>query len=308
MIIKHRKKPKELLILESLVNRTKDIPKKYYLRYSNLKKGFEGELKFDQWFDQDSSENWIQLNDLLFEVNHSTFQIDSLIITSDQLFLFEVKNFEGDFKIESNRWFTLSGKEIQNPLIQLQKCETLLRQLLQQHNIHLNISSYLVFINPEFHLFNTPTHAPFIFASQLNRFMKNFQQQHTQKVASNSSIIQKLLALHSENRRQYRELEYHYDDLNKGILCKKCHSLNTQIKGRTLSCFDCHFKEPNDPAIQRTIIEYQLLFPDKPLFTNTLLDWCKCIRSRKTLLRLLKMDYKLTGHGKSSKFILNPLK
>ncbi|KGA97050.1 hypothetical protein AJ85_11020 [Alkalihalobacillus alcalophilus ATCC 27647 = CGMCC 1.3604] len=303
MIIKQRKKPKELLILESLVNRTKDIPKNYYLRYLNLLKGFEGEQKFDQWFDQDSSENWLQLNDLTFEVNNSIFQIDALIITSNQLFLFEVKNYEGDYKVESNRWFTLAGKEIQNPLLQLQKTETLLRQLLQQHNIHLNICPYLIFIHHEFQLFNNSIDAPIIFASQLNRFMKNFQQEHSKRVASNSSFIQKLLALHLEDPPQHRELEYHYDKLNKGVLCKKCQSLNTQIDGRTIYCFECCYKEPKDLALKRTVNEYRLLFPDNPLLTNTLLNWCQVICSRKTLLRLLKKDYKLTGHGKSAKFI-----
>ncbi|MEH7418934.1 nuclease-related domain-containing protein [Neobacillus drentensis] len=72
------------------------------------------------------------LNDLLLESNDSKFQIDSLMIRQEPLLLFEVKNYKGDFNYENGRFYSLaSNKEIKNPLLQLERCESLLRQLLQ---------------------------------------------------------------------------------------------------------------------------------------------------------------------------------
>jgi hypothetical protein len=82
--------------------------RKYYL---NLEKGFEGEVQFDSLTEMYLSDCYI-LNDLLLEINNTKFQIDSLIIFQETIYLFELKNFEGDFCYESDSFQTFSGKEI----------------------------------------------------------------------------------------------------------------------------------------------------------------------------------------------------
>ena len=69
--------------------------------YFNLKKGYEGEVMFDSLTEKLQCECLI-LNDLLLKINNTTFQIDTLII-SDTIYLFEVKNFEGDYVYESDK-------------------------------------------------------------------------------------------------------------------------------------------------------------------------------------------------------------
>lgn len=67
------------------------------LHYSTIKKGFEGELKFDEWAAENLPANWITINDLLLEFINTLFQIDSLIFTGEKIYLFNVKNLEGDY-------------------------------------------------------------------------------------------------------------------------------------------------------------------------------------------------------------------
>lgn len=43
-------------------------------------------------------------------------------------------------------WKTQYGMEVKNPLIQLSRCESLLRQLLQKAGINLKVKAHLVFI------------------------------------------------------------------------------------------------------------------------------------------------------------------
>jgi len=95
MIYKPRTKSKKLTVLELLSNR-KEITGKDKQHYFSLVKGNEGEMRFDTFTEKLQCECLI-LNDLLLEINNTTFQIDSLIITQEKIFLYEVKNFEGDY-------------------------------------------------------------------------------------------------------------------------------------------------------------------------------------------------------------------
>ncbi|MDY0394194.1 nuclease-related domain-containing protein [Virgibacillus halophilus] len=89
MLVKKRTKSKELFILE-LLNKRMNLERKEKQRYFNLKKGFEGEMRFDDFIEKLQCECLI-LHDLLLEVNHTMFQIDSLLIMQKQLYIYEIK-------------------------------------------------------------------------------------------------------------------------------------------------------------------------------------------------------------------------
>ena len=98
MPFKSRSESAELLILRSLNSRM-NLPAKDKQHYFNLQKGFEGEIQFDSVTAKLQLECYI-LNDLLLKQNNTTFQIDTLIILSETIYLFEVKNYEGDYYYE----------------------------------------------------------------------------------------------------------------------------------------------------------------------------------------------------------------
>src|SRR5690606_18612486 len=97
---------------------------------NRLEKGYAGEVFFNERVDGLSKE-WFILNDLQLESNNSEFQIDSLVICQKHILLFEVKNYEGDYYIEGDKWNYINGSSIQNPVHQLERTESLLRRLLQ---------------------------------------------------------------------------------------------------------------------------------------------------------------------------------
>ena len=105
MHYKSRTKSKELIIFEYLDKRVRlpDQERNYFL---NLKKGFEGEVLFDFQTEKLQSECLI-LNDVLLKNNKTTFQIDTLIIFSNKVYFYEVKNMEGDYYYESDKMFKL---------------------------------------------------------------------------------------------------------------------------------------------------------------------------------------------------------
>jgi hypothetical protein len=137
--------------------------KKYY----SAEKGFEGERMFDEFLETIAG-NWLTLNDLGLESNNSYFQVDTTLLFQGIIHLINVKNFEGDYYIDSSgQWFSGSEKLTKDPIEQLIRSENLFKQLLQELGFKFSVESYLVFINPEFHLYNAPKNLPAVFPTQL---------------------------------------------------------------------------------------------------------------------------------------------
>ncbi|MEH7521811.1 nuclease-related domain-containing protein, partial [Bacillus sp. JJ1503] len=78
MIIKPRCEPEELRIMRHLHTRV-NLTEKEAKKFLTMEKGYEGEKRFDELF-ENISEDCTILNDLLLENSNSVFQIDSLLI------------------------------------------------------------------------------------------------------------------------------------------------------------------------------------------------------------------------------------
>jgi hypothetical protein len=288
---------KILRILNTRMDLTVDV-QKYYV---NLKKGYEGEVQFDVLTEKLHSNCYI-LNDLLLENNSTTSQKDTLIIYQDTVYLFEVKNFEGDFCYGPDIFSTLSGMEISNPLDQLKRSKSLLRQLLQKLGFTLPIEAYVVFINPEFTLYQAPLDLPFIFPTQLNRFLKKLDSKPSSLNNLHKKLADKLVSLHQTESPYTRLPTYTYNQLKKGITCKKCNSFSVTVQGQKMVCNDCGCKEMVATAVMRSVDEFKLLFPDRKITTHEIHEWCKVVESEKRISRVLGSNFKVHGARKWTYF------
>lgn len=271
-----------------------------YLSY--LEKGFVGEKKFDELTSK-LSDNWLFLNDLFFEFNKSEFQIDSLGINGETIHLFEVKNYEGDYYIEGDRWYKTPKTEIKNPYDQLKRTESMLRKLLQEHKIHFKIKPHLVFVNPEFLLYHAPMNLPIIFPSQVNRLINELNMQHFKLNANHFRLAKAFLSLHKSESKYAQYPKYHYDQLEKGIICVNCNTYFTEVKKGKLICQTCGYVEELLNGILRSVEELKLLYPDRKITTNAVYEWCAIYKSKKGIWKILRENFNMNGHGKYSYFI-----
>nr|WP_106782436.1 nuclease-related domain-containing protein [Lysinibacillus timonensis] len=293
MHYKSRTKSEELKILEILSKRMvlPDQERNYYLY---LKKGFEGEILFDSLTENFQSDCLV-LNDLLLNINKTTFQVDSLIITSNKVYFYEVKNYEGDYFYESEKMFKFPKTEITNPLIQLRRAETLLKQLLLSLGFNLSVEGLVVFINPEFTLYQTPLNYPFLFPTQIKRYFKKFESNTTKLSNKHRLLADKMISLHS-NVSPFTNLPgYEYHQLQKGITCGVCNSFMSFISGHNIHCNECGCTELTSSAIMRSINEFKTLFPSEKVTTNIIHDWCKVISSKKRIQRVLDNNFRIVG-------------
>lgn len=297
MLLKSRKESYELLSLRYLNTRMK-LTEKERFYYLNLERGYEGEVKYDQLLEGIQEEKYI-INDLLLEVNNSYFQIDSLIISQGGIYLLDIKNYTGDYYLKSENLYSLAtNREYKNPVDQLKRSSTLFRQLLQILKQNFLVESFVIFINPEFTLYQAPMDQPIILPTQLKRFIKNLCEKPSKLNDEHKMAAQKLLSLH-QSKHPYTTLpQYHYDHIQKGIYCNTCKSFRKTIKNADLVCENCGKHERIEQAILRNVKEFQLLFPDRKITTQSIYDWCKVDLNKKTFCRILKKNF--TSFGNTS--------
>lgn len=290
---KPRTESTELLILRFL-NTRMNLSEKDKQYYFNLKKGYEGEVMFDTLTEKLTCKCLI-LNDLLLKVNNTHFQIDTLIIISETIYLYEVKNYEGDYYYESDKLYKKPKLEINNPLNQLIRSESLLRQLLHNLGFKIPIDASVVFINPEFTLYQSPLNKPFIFPTQVNRYLNNLNMTPSKLNGKHRMLADKLISLHIEES-PYKQLPpYDYDQLRNGITCAVCNSFLISVEGRKCVCNACGHEEVVEAAVIRSVKEFKLLFPNQKITTNVIHDWCKVVTSKKRIRKILEKNFKMVG-------------
>ncbi|MEH7235080.1 nuclease-related domain-containing protein [Bacillus sp. JJ1562] len=303
MIFKQRTKSDELIIFEFLNKRT-ELSSKDKQYYTNLKKGFEGELLFDSLTAKLQCDCLI-LNDLLLEVNNTTFQIDTSIFIDGKLHFYEVKNFEGDYYYESNKLFKKPKHEISNPLLQLSRSESLLSQLLRTHGCYLPIDGSVVFINPTFTLYQAPLNLQTLFPSQINNYMRTLDATPSKINEKQKRVADLLVSLHITKSPYTKVPSYRYEGLRKGISCAMCDSFSVVIEGRKCKCEKCGHKELVSDAVIRAVREFMILFPDQKITTNIIYEWCQVVPTKKWIRQILARNFKIEGIHQWAYFEIN---
>ncbi|WP_188655466.1 nuclease-related domain-containing protein [Pontibacillus salipaludis] len=298
-LYKPRTKPPHLAILENLQKRML-IPSKSSNDYTRWLKGYEGEQRFDQLIELLAEESYI-LNDLLLKKQNTTFQIDTLMITSEKIYLFEIKNYEGDFLYKEDKFYRLPNTEILNPLHQLERATALLGQLLKPLGHTLPIEGYVVFIHPHFHLYQAPLTPPLIFPTQIKPFLDQLKPSFP-LTPYHERLAEELNALHLTESHSTEIPTYAFDSLKKGINCLECFSFSIQVQGHHCLCGSCGAIEAYGDAVLRSVDEFKLLFPEEKLKTQLVYEWCGKLGSDKRIRRVLQKHFTMKSHNQWTYF------
>ncbi|WP_172799266.1 nuclease-related domain-containing protein [Bacillus sp. FJAT-29814] len=264
-----------------------------------LEKGFAGEVKFDSLTDELlHNKCWI-INGLWLKSGDSAFQIDKVMIFQKKIYLTDVKNYEGDYHYDAEGRIKKGDTFIRDPLNQLQRAETLFRQILQQSGFNFIIESYLVYINPEFTLYNAPPNHSVILPTQVNKFLKKLNTEYSKLNEGHEKLAELLVSLDLGDSPYSTYPQYSYEGLRKGIInCFSCYGQSTYVKGNKLECRLCGAKESLDAAVLRGVQELKMLFPEMKITTNLVFEWCGGIFPKKMIRRILKTHFKAIGKGK----------
>jgi len=274
VILKRREKNKLHLGLLALDKRMElpDGDRNYLM---NLEKGFEGEERFDDYVKTYLKKEVIVLNDLLLISRGNTFQVDSLLITSDTLYIYEIKNYKGNYQMNAGQLVTLTGQEINSPLNQISRSKTLMKQLLKDLGYSLKVEASVIFVNPTFYLYQANAADPFIFPVQIDSHFQDMNRSLAALSKEHHLLAKKLVKEHRESVPYQRKLaDFDYRKLKKDIYCMTCGERQVTLTRKKSCCNRCQSKQPMEKTILEHIDEYRLLFPEAKMTVQSLHEWC----------------------------------
>lgn len=270
---------------------------------NRMDSGYNGEHHLYKLLQNELHCNPLQLFDLRLTINNSECQIDCLLFFQNECVLIEVKNFQGDYYIENNDWYTLSKKAIQNPLHQLHRTELLLKQFFTQHQIPLKIRSFVVFTHSEFQLYQAPVNLPIVFPTQLKRFIRKLQ--HIPCGSPNRPIIKKFKAHHLSTSSYEKLPLYDFSSLKKGVTCEACGGFMDIGENNNMKCLKCGQISPLEDSIMRNIYDFHTLFPTEKITVSLAAEWTGNLISNYRIRKILLQNCRLVKKSNQSYYILN---
>ncbi|OJF92904.1 nuclease-related domain-containing protein [Alkalibacterium sp. 20] len=294
-IVKSRIRP-ELLTALNVLDKRMALPVKEKPHIINMEKGYKGEELFDSLIKEYVRADVLFLNDLLLTISEQTVQIDSLILTADTVFLYEIKNYKDDYQMKSGQLLTLTGQEIGDPLTQLKRTTSLLRQLFQQWSINIIVEAAVVYVNSTFTLYHACPEDRIILPNQIPGHFTKINRQRLTLTKKRRYLAERLLSEHKLVVPYQKQLpDYDYQILKKGITCSNCGSFDIQFTQRTCYCEDCNNRNSKKETIVSNVEEFRLLFPSLKITRNIIHDWCGEGVSKDRVSRILFKHYHKTG-------------
>lgn len=303
MIIKTRQKPLVLKMWESLNYRIA-LSEMEQKEYAHQIKGFSGEQFFDSYL-QDLSFESLVLNDLRLEHGGQMIQIDSLLLAGDRICLYEVKNYSGSYEYQNGLLQGRSDFIVTDPLTQVQRSLPVLHHLIRHLGYQVPIDPYVVFVNPEFYLYQLPRDKPFLFVHQLSQHFERLTKNARPLSPALSRLAGQLIELHNDCYRPPNLPHYDFSLLKKGVLCPQCFSFVHTSTRQNRICSGCNYKETASEAIKRSAEECQLIYPKSKITKDRVYQWCGEEYGKQRIQRVLAHYFPLHGHVKSSFYDLS---
>lgn len=275
-------KSETLLLLESLAIRmaSNEQLEKYLMREG---KGHTGERQLLNELKKLNTEHMI-LSDLYFETHSGQkFQIDHLLVIGNVLFIYEVKNYEGEWNYGNELFTKGTNFSCPNPLIQLTRTKNCFKQFLQDLSLaNCEVKAAVVFINSHFTLFNVPVGKPLLLPTQIHHHIQTMDQ-FPPITDSLRVVVQELLRNKAKAEPFRKNIPlYRFEELKKGIRCRACGDIVVPLNTKFYRCSNCSSTGNLTQAILDAAREFQLLFPNMKLTVSSLYEWCgkSCAKQR----------------------------
>ncbi|MCE4957447.1 nuclease-related domain-containing protein [Macrococcoides caseolyticum] len=257
-------------------------------------KGINGERRFDDLAIQHIKHGLI-LNNLQFIVNQQYFQIDTLIIMNNEIYIFEIKNIHCDIFYKDNYFYFNNGAPIEKLNAQRTRTPKLFNQLLIQNHIDLPFNYYTTFVNPDYKVYGYSTQDKVLEFHMIPKMLQTYSQKVTTDY--DEYIANQLLSLHRHDEKFNFRKHIHIEQLIKGVACH-CHiNLYRKVSNRKFICPTCKKEINCEQFIQKAIEDILLMYPMERLTVNLIREWTKSAVSGEKIRLYLKRHYTMYKCG-----------
>lgn len=272
-----------------------------------LERGEEGVQKVLETLKKYGDPKWAALQNLWLKY-FGNFESDLLLMTKFGLQTFEIKHYTGSYEYLHSQ-FLLDGASIgQNPISQSQRAFINVRKIIHDHSEKIPIQGNLIFTgqNCDVKISDPVAELEIMMLHQLSGYIKKLRthEKTTTTPPINQDKVLKILE-GFETESVFKpgaiigEME---KNMQRGIMCSKCGSYDIKITKYEVKCA-CSTIEPRENAIVRTICEYGVIYFDKHLDLNKLVDFFGGQVSRTNIRKYLIKHFKQVSPNKNTLFI-----
>lgn len=217
--------------------------------YQRVKIGFSGELKVDYFLESLGLPNSIRIlkNIELSVGEDSSFQIDTLIISTKYILLLEVKNIAGELTFESSPHQlvrNLNGKilKMDCPITQLVNTKSYFEKWLGKRGIQVSVVGRIILANQQAFVKSAPKDAPILFMKELPSFLLKLEN-YPDIIGRDECL--RLIKKIKQNQVAYDPFplsEYFKVNpnlLKKSQLCPNCNLSLVYVNHKTRHCTNC---------------------------------------------------------------------
>ncbi|WP_414050664.1 nuclease-related domain-containing protein [Macrococcus animalis] len=209
------------------------------LDYQNLRqylKGFEGEYAFFEYIKD--FKQLVRIWDLTLDI-FGTAQYDFIFVANDTLIHIDIKNYTGLYRFDNGNFISQKGYVHQGLLSQLDRAHRKLEQFIKLHTFEYNVSSRILFVNPEFKLKGYNGNEKIVFFNQMTDVISYLKT----LVSNDVDLKLGLLLVDHHVEKEYNRVHYYdYEFIEKGVKCLKCGSFGMfeEKSQRTMKCICGH--------------------------------------------------------------------
>ncbi|TFJ92236.1 nuclease-related domain-containing protein [Lentibacillus salicampi] len=273
-IIKHRKKPHELLAYEALFRRILEHYRQHEAivsEYKRVKAGYDGERNVDYKLSTYPQKNFFVFQGIRLQNPPFPFQIDTLILTEKMIYILEVKNQKGVFQYDSEQQQLtqiVDGevKSYKDPILQAEAQKTHLQGWLARHGVfNMPIETLVVIAYPSTVIENITkdpeVYKKIIHNESLHEHLNRLNNRYTENILTSAHLKKLCQALLNEDTPLRTDiLQQHnigWQHMIKGIPCEKCYQYPMERLNKKWQCPKC--SAVSSKAHERVILDHLLL-------------------------------------------------
>lgn len=272
-----------------------------------LERGDAGEAYVMSCIEEFGDEDWHVLTNLWLDY-YGKFECDLVLITAKQIYIFEIKNYDGHFEFRNSQC-SLNGNKIgANPISQAQKAAILLQNLIDSAHLDIEVKSALIFTGEHSHvdIHSNVADMDILMRHQLRDYIFAILEieKHIDKPKIDMNKIMRLFNKFATadpivHKSPSNEL---LDSLTIGIRCGHCGSNKVTIRNAYVSC-KCGFFEPQERSFVRTVCEYGVLYDCDFYVTSDIHRFLNGVFSTKTVITKLSTYFRRIGYGRGTKYM-----
>ncbi len=301
--------PSQLDFYQILAIRGSDFFTEQKKLYKSLEAGVKGEQKVMKYICEYAPPHWTVLQNVWLR-DFDRFECDIILLTGNQVYVIEVKNYQGVLVYENGRCFYNTHETSLNPFEQIRTNHLNLKRMCARISPSIDVQATVIFAGDDHEVvMKTPLeNVRVVTRNGIRNFILGIVQQENHAIAEHIDHARLLRLFKScEIDNPYRPAPLSVAEMKHvcpGIYCANCHSFNVQITKFKVIC-SCGLHESREEAIIRTICDYGVLNYGRPLVRKNLMAFFNGIVSHTYLISICHKYFRVINKGSYTCYV-NP--